>query len=122
MRGAWRQLSGLAKAGYLAAIVLTVMTVAAGLELEQVQAEQAERWAGRFADLLDEDPGLEGELRALVEEIRAQLPTDGSRATDHSVAAGANVNIRASTWGTAAGVIHGDVALGNPTGPGPGQP
>jgi LCP family protein required for cell wall assembly len=31
MRAGWRQLSGLAKAGYLAAIVLTVITVAAGL-------------------------------------------------------------------------------------------
>jgi LCP family protein required for cell wall assembly len=31
MRGGWRQLSGLAKAGYLAATVLTVITVAAGL-------------------------------------------------------------------------------------------
>jgi LCP family protein required for cell wall assembly len=31
MRGGWRQLSGLAQAGYLAATVLTVITVAAGL-------------------------------------------------------------------------------------------
>ena len=32
------------------------LTVAAGSGLEQAQQAQAERWAGRFADLLDEDP------------------------------------------------------------------
>jgi len=47
---------------------------AAGTELEPVRAVQAQRWQGRFADLLDEDPGIEAELRALVEEIRAELP------------------------------------------------
>jgi len=98
------------------------LTAASGAGREQVRAAQAERWADRFADLLDEDPSLEGELRALVEETQAQLPAGIVAATDHSVAAGGNVNITASTGGTAAGAIHGNVAPGNPTGPGPRQP
>ena len=82
---------------------------------------QAERWAGRFADLLDEDPGVEAELRALVEEVAAQLPAGAVSAADHSVAAGRDVNITASGGGTAAGVIHGNVAPPDPTLPGPAQ-
>ena len=92
---------------------------APGAELEQFRVAQAERWAGRFADLLDEDPGVEAELRALVEEVAAQLPAAAVSAADHSVAAGRDVNITASGGGTAAGVIHGNVAPPNPTGPGP---
>jgi len=59
--------------------------------LEQVREGQAERWAGRFADLLDEDPGIEAELRALVEEVAAHLPAVAVSAADHSVAAGRDV-------------------------------
>ena len=97
------------------------LAAAAGSELEQVREAQAERWAGRFADLLDEDPGAEAELRALVEEVAAQLPAGAVSAADHSVAAGGDVNITASGGGTAAGVIHGNVAPPNPTPPGPAR-
>jgi len=97
------------------------LTTAPGSELEQARRAQAERWAGRFADLLDEDPGIEAELRALVEEVAAQLPAGAVSAADHSVSAGRDVNITASGGGTAAGVIHGDVAPPNPPGPGPAQ-
>jgi hypothetical protein len=97
------------------------LTTAPGAELEQVRGAQAERWAGRFADLLDEDPSVEAELRALVEEAAAQLPAAAVSAADHSVAAGRDVNITASGGGTAAGVIHGNVPPSNPTGPGPAQ-
>jgi hypothetical protein len=93
-------------------------TAAAGAELERARKAQADRWAGRFADLLDEDPGVEAELRTLVEEVAAQLPTTAVSA-DHSLAAGRDVNITASGGGTAAGVIHGNVAPPNPMGPGP---
>ena len=92
-----------------------------GAELEPARAAQAQRWEGRFADLLDEDPGVEADLRALVEEIRAQLPAGAVSAADHSVAAGRDVNITASGGGVAAGVIHGDVSAGNPPSPGPGK-
>ena len=92
---------------------------AAGADLDQARAAQAQRWAGRLADLLEEDPGVEAELRALVEEIRAALPAGTVLATDHAVAAGRDVNITASGGGVAAGTIHGDVSAANPTQPGP---
>ena len=99
---------------------LTAATAGAGLE--QAREAQSQRWAGRFADLLDEDPGVEAELRALVEEVAAQLPATAVSAADHSVAAARDVKITASGGGTAAGVIHGNVAPPNPTPPGPAQP
>jgi len=95
------------------------LTVAEGADLEPVRAAAAQRWEGRFADLLDEDPGVEADLRALVEEIQAQLPAGVASAVGHSVAAGRDVHITASGGGTAAGVIHGDVAPPDPTSRGP---
>ena len=50
---------------------------------------------------------------------QAQLPAGMVSAADHSVAAGRDVNITASGGGTAAGVIHGNVAPPDPTPPGP---
>jgi hypothetical protein len=91
--------------------------------VEQVRQGQVERWTGRFADLLDEDPGAADELRALVEEIAAQLPAGAVSAANHAVAAGRDVNISASGGGLAAGVVHGNVTPpGNPTRPGPARP
>jgi hypothetical protein len=95
------------------------LVAAQGADLEPARAAAARRWEGRFADLLDEDPGVEAGLRALVEEIAAQLPAGMVSAADHAVAAGGNVNITASGGGTAAGVIHGDVRPPDPTSPGP---
>src|SRR5215467_7847367 len=45
-----------------------------GTDSEQARAALAERWAGRLADLLEEAPGVEADLRALVQEIQAALP------------------------------------------------
>ena len=45
--------------------------VGSGTALDQAREAAAERWTGRFADLLDEDPSLETELRALVDEAAA---------------------------------------------------
>jgi len=95
------------------------LTAAQGADIEPVQAEAARRWEGRFADLLDEDPGVEADLRAVVQEIAAQLPAGMVSAADHAVAAGRDVNITASGGGTAAGVIHGNVAPPGPIPPGP---
>ncbi len=95
------------------------LTAARGVDLEPVQVAVARRWEGRFADLLDENPAVEADLRMLVEEISAQLPAGMVSAANHSVAAGQDVNIIASAGGTAAGVIHGNVAPPNPTTPGP---
>jgi hypothetical protein len=41
----------------------------AGQDLEQAQVELARAWQVRMADLLEEDPGAEAELRAVVEEV-----------------------------------------------------
>ena len=92
--------------------------------LEQAQAELAARWAVRLADLLDGHPDAEAELRALVDEIRALLPAGALSATNHSVAASRDVNIRADRGSVASGVIHGNVAPPGPPVPGPasGQP
>lgn len=79
---------------------------APGTDLEQVAATAAGRWAGRFADLLDEDPGLAADLRAVVTEVAALLPAAGVSAADHSVAAGRDVTIiSAGRAGTAIGRV-----------------
>jgi hypothetical protein len=99
------------------------LTVAApGAELERIRDAQAVRWAGRFEDLLDEDPDIAAELRRLVDEVAARLPAGSVSAAGHSLAAGRDVNIRASDGGIAAGVIHGNVAPPGPTGPGSAMP
>jgi hypothetical protein len=97
------------------------LAAASGAELERAREAAAKRWAGRFADLLDEDPAVEAQLRALVEDVAAQLPAAVVSAADHSVAAGRDLNITASGGGTAAGVIHGNVGPPNPTRPDPAQ-
>ena len=89
-----------------------------GQELEKVRADLVTAWQVRMTDLLEEDPGIEAELRAVVEEVRAQLPANVVSSADHAVAAGRDVNISADRGGTAAGVIHGNVTPG-PTRPGP---
>ena len=95
------------------------LTAVAGTDLEPALAAAAQRWEGRFADLLDEDPGVEADLRALVKEIQARLPAGVASAAGHSVAAGRDVNITASGGAVAAAVIHGNVAPPGPTPPGP---
>jgi hypothetical protein len=92
---------------------------AVGTELEQARAAQEAQWTTRLTDLLEEDPGVEADLRSVVEEIRAQLPAGVVSAADHSVAAGRDVNISASQGGVAAGAIHGDMTPPGPTRPGP---
>lgn len=91
----------------------------AGTDSDQVRAAQAAEWKTRLADLLQEDPDAEADLRALVQQIQAQLPAGVVSATDHSVAAGGDVKITASDSGVAAAVIHGNVAPPNPTQQGP---
>jgi hypothetical protein len=88
-------------------------------DLEQARAALAAQWATRLADVLEENPAAEADLRILVQEIQARLPAGVVSAADHAVAAGRDVNISASGGGVAAGVIHGDVAPPDPPGPGP---
>jgi len=91
------------------------LTEAKGADLERIRAALEAQWVTRLADLLEEDPGIEADLRTLVQEIRAQLPAGVASAADHAVAAGRDINVTASGGGTAAGVIHGNVAPPNPT-------
>jgi hypothetical protein len=95
------------------------LTQATGADMESARAALEAQWVTRMRDLLEEDPGVEADLRTLVEEIQARLPAGMVTAADHSVAAGRDVNITASGGGTAAGVIHGNVAPPNPPSPGP---
>ena len=90
-----------------------------GGNLEQARSALAERWAGRLADLLEEHPDTEADLRALVQQIQEALPSGMVSAADHAVAAGHDVNISAASGGIAAGVIHGNVVPPNPISPGP---
>jgi hypothetical protein len=90
-----------------------------GRELEKAQVDLGRVWQVRMADLVEEDPGVEAELRAMVEEIRAELPAGTVAAVDHAVAAGQDVNIPALQAAVAAVILHGDVAPPDPTRPGP---
>jgi len=94
------------------------LTAAQSGDVEPVRAAQVQRWEGRFADLLDEDPDVEADLRALVQEVQAQLPAGVVSAADHGVAAGREVNVSADRGSVAAGTIHGNVAPPGPTSPG----
>lgn len=92
-----------------------------GADLEQTRAVLEAQWMTRMTDLLEEDPGIEADLRALVRKIQAQLPARVMTAADHSVVVGDNTNISATSGGVVGGVIHGDVSTGNPPSPGPGK-
>jgi len=95
------------------------LTQATGAGIDQTRAALEAQWVTRMRDLLEEDPGVEEAVRTLVQEIQAALPAGTVSATDHAIAAGRDVKITASGSGVAAGVIHGNVAPPNPTGPGP---
>lgn len=50
-----------------------ILTGLSGADLEKAQAEQAVVWRTRLGDLLEDHPDVEGELRALVAEVQAQV-------------------------------------------------
>ena len=95
------------------------LTEAAGADAESARSVLQAQWTTRLADLLEEDPGVEDDLRALVQEIQAALPAIAVSAADHGIAAGRDVNVTASGGGLAVGVIHGNVTPPGPTQPGP---
>jgi hypothetical protein len=95
------------------------LTQATDEDAERTRAALEAQWVTRMRDLLEEDPDVEADLRALVEELQARLPAGMVSAADHAVAAGRDVNISAYRGGIAAGVIHGNVAPPGPTHPGP---
>jgi TIR domain len=86
---------------------------------EEARAELARQWSMRLTDLLEEQPSAEAALRALIEEIQAQLRASGEMSgADHSVVTGRNMNIMADRAGITARVIHKDVGSPRPTGQG----
>lgn len=97
------------------------LAVVSASELEVARDRVAAAWQTRFADLLEEHPEIAGELRALVDRTRARLPAGSVFAAGYGVAAGRDVNVGASAGGVAAVTIHGNVAPGNPTVPGPAR-
>jgi hypothetical protein len=69
-----------------------------------------------------DDPALVTAAQALMQLVDAAGSAAGKyQVSDHSLAAGRDVNITASGGGTAAGVIHGNVTPPGPTPPGPAQ-
>jgi hypothetical protein len=95
------------------------LTEATGADLARTRAALEAQWVTRLADLLEDDPGVEADLRTVVQQIQAQLPAGIVSAADHAVAAGRDVNISAASGGVAAGVIHGNVPPPNPIYPDP---
>jgi hypothetical protein len=95
------------------------LTQAAGADLERVGAALEAQWTTRLADLLEDDPGAEADLRALVDQIRAQVS-----AADHAVAAGRDMHVSggvniADRGGVVARDVQGGISTGNPPIPGP---
>ncbi|MGH3180273.1 MAG: hypothetical protein ACRDPF_41160, partial [Streptosporangiaceae bacterium] len=64
----------------------------AGTDMAMIRTALAGRWAGRWADLLEEDPDAEAELRALVLQTQAALPASKLSASDHAVFANGDVS------------------------------
>lgn len=91
---------------------------AVGGDLESARSALQAQWVTRLVDLLEEDPAVEADLRALVQEIQTSLPAGVISAADHAVAAGRDVNITASGGGVAIGAVHGSVAPPGPLPPG----
>ena len=68
----------------------------AGADKELIRTALAGRWAGRWADLLEENPDAEAELRALVDEIQATLPAERLSVSNHTAAANGDMSTYAA--------------------------
>ncbi|MFI7407624.1 hypothetical protein ACIBU0_02920 [Streptomyces sp. NPDC049627] len=101
------------------------------VELERAAPEQRQElharvvavWETRFHDLLEEsdDESRRELVRSLDELVRYGRASSGeASAGDRGFAVAGTVDIRADRGSAAAGVM-GDVAIGNPQQPGPGQ-
>lgn len=87
---------------------------AAGTHSEQARAALAERWAGRLADLLEEKPDAEADLRALVQRIQAALPPGTVSPSDRVAATDSEPGFSAAD-GVAAAVMQKSLEPPNPT-------
>src|SRR6266576_341215 len=64
----------------------------AGTDMEMIRKALGERWARRWADLLEENPDAEAGLRALVQQIQAAPPAGQQSASDDAVSADGDVS------------------------------
>ena len=63
-----------------------------GADIELIRTALAGRWAGRWADLLEEDPDAEAELRGFVQEIQTAPPAERLSISNHAVSANDDVS------------------------------
>ena len=71
----------------------------------------AAQWATRLADLLEDDPDVEADLRVLVQRIQKEPPGGMVSADDYAVAAGRDVNLKADRRGVSGQAVYGSVML-----------
>jgi len=95
------------------------LTQATDADLERIRAALEAQWTTRLADLLEDDPGVEADLRALVDQVQMQVSAAG-----HSVAAGRDMHVSgdvniADRGGVVARDVQGGISTGNPPTPGP---
>jgi tetratricopeptide (TPR) repeat protein len=76
----------------------------AGVDLERAQDVQAQRWATRLTDLLEEDPDAASELSVLVRQVHQAVAS-------YSAAAGRDMAI-SSSGGIAAGAVRAEAIAG----------
>lgn len=62
------------------------LTDVSGPAVESARAKQQIVWQTRLADLLEEDPGAEDELRALVAHVQTQVAGSAGRVEQHVTA------------------------------------
>ena len=94
------------------------LAAAASADRRLVRARHATAWAARLADLLDEYPEAEPDLRRLMDEMKSGLPPGAASASQHSIASGRDMTISTSGGGLSVGVLHGNVELPGPIMPG----
>jgi hypothetical protein len=86
--------------------------------LESARATLVVQWVTQLTDLLEEDPDIGADLRALVEEIRIALPTGAVSLADDALVVPWNINISADRGALASRAIPKDVVPLGPTSPG----
>jgi hypothetical protein len=90
----------------------TALAAAPGPARERTRAEQQIAWQTRLADLLEQDPAAENELRALITQVPAARSTG-------------QVQVHASAFDYAQQAVQGhgvqNVTFGGRHGPGPGS-
>ncbi len=91
---------------------------ATGASLESARATLAAQWVTRLTDLLKEDPGIEADLRVLVEEIHMALPAGEVSLADDAVVLPRNTKISADRGRFAGKAPPKDVMPLGPTSPG----